>query len=308
MNRILLTGANGFIGRQCIPLLQEVGFEIHALTPDNKKIYGTDGIYWHVGDLFDRDRIAGLITEIQATHLLHLAWFTEPGIYWDDERNLNWVEVSLKLVRSFAEAGGKRLVLAGSCAEYDWNYGYCSESITPLRPATLYGTCKNSLNQIVDRYAQLSGLRYTWGRIFYLYGPYENEQRLVPYIIRSLLEHKVAECTHGNQVRDFLHVTDVARAFVSLIRSDVEGPVNIASGIPVTLREIIYMIGNKLGRSHLCNLGIKPVHKNDPPLLVADVRRLRDEVKWEPSITLDWGINQTIEWWEKKSIRIKENE
>ena len=116
-------------------------------------------------------------------------------------------------------------------------------------------------------------------------------------MIRSLLQGKVARCSHGNQVRDFLYVEDVADAFVALLNSEVSGPINIASGRPIALRELIYKIAAKFKREDLIQLGAISTPQDEPPLLVADVKRLQDEVGWTPKCDLDTGLEQTIEWW-----------
>jgi nucleoside-diphosphate-sugar epimerase len=169
--------------------------------------------------------------------------------------------------------------------------------MTPLAPATLYGVSKHSLQLMLTAFSNQTTLSSAWGRIFYLFGPYEHPERLVGYVIRSLLQGRPARCSRGDQIRDFLYVEDVAEAFVALLESAVSGPVNIASGKPVALREVIDTIAETLNRPHLIQLGALPDRENEPPLLVADVRRLRDEVGWRPRYDLEQGMLRTIEWW-----------
>src|SRR5699024_11245287 len=69
-------------------------------------------------------------------------------------QNMAWVEASLHLARNFTESGGSKIVLGSSCAEYDWQYGYCHEEITPISPHSLYGECKASLNKIFKKYCR----------------------------------------------------------------------------------------------------------------------------------------------------------
>ena len=197
--------------------------------------------------------------------------------------------------------------MAGTCAEYDWQYGYCSEQVTPLAPATLYGTCKHSLQIVLDSFARQTGLSAAWGRIFFLYGPHEHPSRLISSVIVSLLKGEPARCSHGNQIRDFLYVEDVADAFTALLESDITGPVNVASGGPIALRDIIYKIAEKIDREDLIQLGVVPVSSHEPHLLVADVSRLTDEVGWMPKYNLDRGLEQTIAWWRSYLIE-KEHE
>ena len=299
MKRIVLTGATGFIGRQCLSLLAARDNEVHAVSIDVPQQNPT-GIHWHQVDLLEAEQAKNLMATIRPSHLLHFAWYTIPGLYWTSLENIRWVQASLDLLQAFASNGGERVVIAGTCAEYDWNYGFCSERITPLAPATLYGTCKHALQTMLRAFAGQTNLSTAWGRIFFLYGPHEHPDRLVPSVIRSLLRGEPAFCSHGHQIRDLLHVEDVADAFVALLESNVTGPVNIASGQPVSIRDVIYMIAAEFNREDLIQLGALPTPHNDPPLLVADVRRLRHEVGWAPRYDLETGLKQTIEWWDQQ--------
>ena len=186
---------------------------------------------------------------------------------------------------------------AGTSYEYDWRYGFCSEAVTPLVPDSAYGSCKKALSELAAAYATTVGLSSAWGRVFFLDGPREYPERLVPSVIRSVLASERAMCSHGEQIRDYLHVQDVADAFVAILLSDVTGPVNVASGVPVTLKSIVTQIGAALGRPELIELGAIPARPNDVPLVVADVRRLVEEVQWRQTIPLDEGLDRTIAWW-----------
>lgn len=300
MKKVLLTGASGFIGQHTIPFLLGQDYEIHAVFYSKKPDFNEDkNLFWHQCNILNSVEQKQLLNEIKPSHLLHFAWYAVPGKYWTSLENIHWVQASLDLLMNFVEDGGKRAVFAGTCAEYDWDYGYCSEGITPTRPQTLYGTCKNSLQQILAQFSKQIGLSSAWGRIFFLYGHYEAKTRLIPSVITSLLQDQPARCSHGNQIRDFLYVEDVASAFVSLLDSNVEGPVNIASGQPVALKTIIYTIADLLDRKHLVELGALPTPENEPPLLVADVRKINQQVGWKERINLEESLKRTIEWWEK---------
>jgi len=282
-----------------LPTLLANGYEVHAVSskaaPEDRS-----GARWHEVDLLEPGRAAELVDKVRPTHLLHLAWYAVPRKYWTSPENLRWVQASLNLLQVFASRGGRRIVAAGSCAEYDWRYGYCSEQVTPLLPATLYGACKHSLQIMLESFARQTGLSAAWGRIFFLYGPGEYQTRLVASVIGSVLKSEPAPCSHGRQVRDFLYVQDVADAFVALLESDVSGPVNIASGRPVALKDIIYEIAEKAGRQDLIRLGALPAPENEPGLLVADTSRLSNEVGWSPGYNLNQGLEETISWWKKQ--------
>jgi len=114
------------------------------------------------------------------------------------------------------------------------------------------------------------------------------------------LQGQEARCSHGRQIRDYLHVQDVADAIVSVLDSSVEGPINVGSGTAVTLRDMIVTIGRTLGREDLLKLGAIPSRANDAPLVVADIERLITELKWQPRYSMEAGLAHTIEWWRQK--------
>ena len=296
MKKVLLTGATGFIGRECIPFLLKSGYEVHAVSSKVVETVQAD-VYWHQANLLDLGQVRELMARVQPSHLLHMAWYAIPGKYWTSIENFQWVQASLELLQIFVQHGGQRVVMAGTCAEYDWKYGYCSEEITPLSPTTVYGSCKHSLQIMLTAFARQTGISAAWGRIFFLYGPYEYPTRLVASVIRSLLKGEPARCSHGNQIRDFLYVEDVASAFVALLKSDVQAAVNIGSERPVPLKEVVFKIGEKIGCLDLIRLGEITTATDEPPLLVADMRKLKEQVNWTPQHSLEVGLDKTIQWW-----------
>jgi nucleoside-diphosphate-sugar epimerase len=139
-----------------------------------------------------------------------------------------------------------------------------------------------------------------WARIFFVYGPHEHPDRLVAAVVRSLLAGEPARTSHGRQVRDYLFVEDVADALARLLESDVTGPINVASGQAIALRDIISEIGQQTGRSELIQLGAIPQAATDTPLVVADTSRLIAELDWQPRWNLACGIEKTIAWWRQE--------
>jgi nucleoside-diphosphate-sugar epimerase len=303
--RVLLTGASGFIGRQAIAPLLARGYEVHAVSRrgSTDAVEGeTDEVHWHSVDLLSAMAPDELMREIAPTHMLHFAWYAEHGRFWGSAENVRWLEASLRLLRAFEARGGRRAVLAGTCAEYDWSVaGRCVEDVTPLAPATLYGRSKHALHSLIEALWEPEGSpSVAWGRIFFLYGPHEHPARLVPSVINALLNGENARCSHGRQKRDFLHVADVAKAFAALLDSPLRGAVNIGSGESVTIAEVIAMVGEVCGRQELVQLGALPTRPDEPDELVADTARLSDDVGFAPTLTLGEGIHETVDWWRWK--------
>jgi nucleoside-diphosphate-sugar epimerase len=234
---------------------------------------------------------------VKPSHLVHAAWDTTHGAYWTSDANYAWVSASLGLLEAFQAAGGRRLVVLGSCAEYDWRFGYCSEDVTPLNPGHPYGVCKVSLFRLCEAYCRTHNISMAWARLFLLYGPHEDTKRLVPSVINALLAGNEAVCTDGTQIRDMMHVEDVGGAVAALCASDVTGAVNIGTGNPVSLSEVVKEIAKQIDRSDLLRLGALPSRPDDPPLLVADTGKLCREVGFQPRHDLSSGIAETIAFW-----------
>jgi len=294
--RVLVTGASGFIGRRTLGPLLERGFEVHAASRTGGAAGTPADVAWHAADLLDASERRALVEAVGASHLLHLAWYAEPGAFWTSPVNARWVAATIGLFDEFAAAGGARAVGAGTCAEYDWDSPQPLREDAPLAPHTLYGICKDATRRVVEGFGERAGIEVAWGRVFLLYGPGEDERRLVANVARSLVAGKRAATSAGTQLRDFLHVEDVARAFAALTDSSLLGAVNIASGEAVTVRFIVEQLGHAAGHPELLDLGALPTRPGEPPEITADVSRLRDELALTPQIALGDGLAQTVRW------------
>ncbi len=293
--RVLVTGATGFVGRGALEPLLAAGHEVHAVSSRAAPAWSPAGVTWHRADLLASSDV---VTSVAPTHLLHFAWDAEPGRFWTSEANLRWVEASLRLLSAFAAAGGERAVLAGTCAEYAWDDAtHCVEEATPRAPATLYGAAKHALHVLASAHARQHGYALAWGRIFFVFGPFEDERRLGGSVAAALAAGRPAPTSHGEQVRDFLFAPELAEAFVALLGSDVTGAVNVASGRPVAMKELVCALGAASGRPELVELGARPASATEPSSLTADVGRLRDEVGWAPSRSLEAAARETMAWW-----------
>lgn len=295
MSRVMLTGATGFVGRHTLTALVESGHEVHAVARSRGP--ALTGVTWYEADL-----LAGceVVREVEPEILVHLAWYAEHGRFWSSPENVRWVEASLALLRAFAAAGGRRAVMAGTCAEYEWSREVYSEDALK-RPATLYGAAKHGLHTVAAAFAEQTGLSLTWGRLFLLYGPDEAPERFVPSLVRQLLAGEPAPMTDGEQRRDFLHAADAGAAFAALVDSQVTGAVNIASGEDVALCDVGERLARLAGGPELLDLGALDRREDDPPSIVADVGRLRYELGWQPRIDLDDGLRETFQWWRERT-------
>ena len=167
-------------------------------------------------------------------------------------------------------------------------------------PATLYGNAKNSLRSLIESAASEARIDVAWARLFWLYGPREQPGRLVADLVLKLAQGQEFPATDGRQSRDYMHVADAAAALAALLASDVTGPVNIATGIGVPVRDLVARVAASMGRTELLRLGTLPTRPREPPELVADVRRLREEVGFKPGFDLVNGGEDTLAWWRSR--------
>jgi len=298
--KVLVTGATGFIGRHAAHALVAGGADVHAVSRRRPLTSGAgpvSGITWHEGDLLRESVRSDLIARINPDAILHCAWYAEHGLFWHSPENVRWLSASLDLCQQFVERGGQRLVVSGTCAEYEWrsDTGVYRED-SSARPATLYGVAKLALYETLTALATGRRVSFAWGRLFWLYGPDEHPDRLVAAAARALAAGTRFQATEGQQVRDFLHVADAGAALATLLMSDVRGAVNIGSGEGVRVRDVVLTLAAAAGRPDLCTFD-KPVPRSEVPRVIADITRLHDDVGFPPARSLQDGLNETLAWW-----------
>jgi len=290
MTRILVTGGNGFLGQACVNALLEAGHDVVSLGRSPRAPEGAQAI---ACDLLDPQATRSAIARAGAECLIHAAWESDARARWNAPSNLDWVSSSFALARHFAEAGGKRFVFVGSCAEYDWSQPLLSETTTPLRPSTLYGAAKAATGIALNAAAPSLGFSFAWARIFFCYGPAEPRGRLLPDLVAELSAGRPIACTDGLQERDFLHSADVGTALALVATSKIEGAVNIGSGEAVPVKRLIAEVAELVGNASLIEMGARARAPDDPPRLVADVSRLA-ALGFRPRFDLSNGLRDAV--------------
>ena len=268
MTRVLVTGAAGFVGRHVVHALTEAGCSVVAVVrrnggaePGNRLQVGTTVVT--TADLFAESAVwwESLCADVDV--LVHTAWYVEPGRYLHASENIDCLIGSLIIARGAAAAGVRRFIGIGTCFEYDISSGVLSVD-TPLKPVTPYAAAKASLFTMLSQWLPLQSVELAWCRLFYLHGEGEDERRLVPYLRKQLARGERAELSCGTQIRDFLDVRDAGRKIAAVALGKQLGPLNICSGVPITIRDLALGIATEYGRPELLNFGGRPNNLVEP--------------------------------------------
>ena len=299
---ILLTGAAGFVGSHVLRALVHRGAQVTAVVRPGADLSRIEDVVPHVA-IVEHDIVAELnpipssVGRIDC--VVHLAWHARPGSYLDSMANVDHLRASLRLMTALEGRGCRRFVAVGTCVEYDTRPGLLTEE-APLRPLSLHASTKTALYLTAQAWARDRGISFAWPRLFFVYGPGERHGRLVPDVATALLAGLPVDTTFGEQVRDYLHVEDMADAYARVALSNLEGAINIGSGHPVVVRDVIAKLAAIIGRPELIRWGAKPPRAYDPPFVCADPSRLRRELGWVPRISLDEGLATTVHWWQRR--------
>jgi nucleoside-diphosphate-sugar epimerase len=276
--KVAVTGGTGFIGSYVINLLIEKGYDVLSVGRNCPSQHPNLTFIQH--DLI-KDYDYSWLDKYKPTHLLHLAWYAEHGKYWTSPLNLKWCDATVHLIEAFCTHGGQRIVVAGSCAEYDWSFGYCKEKITPSNPSTLYGIAKDSARRMGTEISRMANVSFAWGRVFFPFGMGENSNRLIPSVIQVFLCQKVPFSIGASQWRDILPVEVVADAFVFLLTQQESGIFNICSGKPTQISDVIKQLGVITNQNPDILLSKATELNNSPNFLVGDNTTLSD-LGWKP--------------------------
>lgn len=268
---VLLTGATGFVGRHVLRALDQRGVPVRVVVRHGKRndLNAASGIERVVTspDLFSEDSVWWSDVCQDVDTVIHVAWYVDPKTYLHSPRNLDCLRGTLDLAKGAANVGVRRFVGIGTCFEYDLTNGRLSV-LTPLLPSTPYAGAKAAAFTALSQWLPSQGIEFAWCRLFYLYGEGEHEERLVPYLRSKLAAGEPAELTSGTQVRDYLDVRDAGLMIAATALSSTQGPVNIHSGIPISVRQLAEQIADEYGRRDLLRFGARPDNPLDPPYVV----------------------------------------
>ena len=266
--RVLLTGATGFVGRQVLRTLEAQDVQLTLVARENNKsesrvkdnVITSPDLFAESPEWWAR-ALQGIDT------VIHVAWYAEPGQYLQSPKNLDCLQGTLNMAKGAVQANVRRFVGVGTCFEYDLSHGILSVR-TPLKPLTSYAGAKAATYLALSQWLQNEGVEFAWCRLFYLHGEGEDTRRLVPYLRAKLAAGESAELTSGNQIRDYLDVSEAGLLIAGIALGQAQGPINVCSGRPITVRQFAEKIAEEYGRCDLLKFGARPDNLIDPICVV----------------------------------------
>ena len=292
----LVTGASSPLGSEVVRLLLERGYEVAAMVRSGSSLKRLadhlDKIHVIEGDLEFPQRAAAELNKLAPQTVFHLAW---QGSGRDARDHSSQIDInvtgSLQILAMALDCGASRWVGLGSQAEYGPRDGILREDLTP-HPVNAYGLAKLCVGELSLARCKIAGVHGVWLRLLATYGPDDSDGRLIPDLIRSLLNGGKARLSAGTQRWDYLHITDAAQAVLAAAFGQTSGVFNLASGSAWEVRQLAKFLRDEI------NPGAELEFGAEAPLgLEADVSKLRQATGWRPCISLEEGLRQTIAWY-----------
>jgi len=282
---IIVTGACGFLGRHVVRLLAGDGRAVIAVDRVAPVDSLPDGVRFHLSPLEDpKTLLPDDVDDRADIILIHLAWNMARGA--DFAPQSDQISLLAGLLDYWKDKGVRKVIAMGSAEEYGRRSGKIHEYDPPMEPLSPYGWAKRSAWMMASSWSRRNNIPLIWLRPFIIYGSGQRGDMMLPYAISQAKAGKKAEFTDGLQERDFVHVTDVARAIQLAVSASITGPhaLNIGTGNPVKVRDVIMAIARQYKAEHLFHLGARPRRPGEPERQVADIALARELLQWMPLV------------------------
>jgi nucleoside-diphosphate-sugar epimerase len=300
--RILITGAGGFLAANLAHALVTAGAEVHALVRPTTRLWRLSGalshLYLHRLSLTHPTRLAETIRQVQPQIIFHLA---ASGVHHRTatERSILLSNVfgAFNLLQALEPTAWEKLVITGGSSEYGQKPALLQESDV-LQPVTFYGATKAAATLLFQQYARSRSRPVVILRPFSIYGPWEAPTRLVPRAILAALLGLELPLTAPGYRRDYVYVEDVVQACLLAAQKDLPpGEIlNIGTGAQTSNEALVELVEQLSGRPIRILPGAFPARSSDTDFWAADIAKARRILGWTAAHSLPQGLQRTIEW------------
>lgn len=295
--KVVVTGANGFIGAHLVASLEKETAEVFAFVrqqSDPARLVRLNSRAKRVSvDLLDSESVKNKLAAIEPAFVFHTA-VSRDYEHWQQTMDMN-VAATLNLLAASLSPSLEKFVHCGSSLEYgDIKVPY--KESDAIKPGSLYGASKAAGTLQLQQLAMSKALPVVILRLFHVYGGLENEHRLIPTAIRSLLSNLPITLTAPGYRHDFVYVGDVVKAcLVAALKDNISGQIfNVASGQPVANEDVVAMISDIMGKQTEVRIGAFTAREWDKADWYADISRAQNELGWQPDTSLKQGLQKCV--------------
>ena len=284
--KVLILGCSGQVGSRLTLLLLKHGFIVHGVSGSKLCKINDRNHFCKKINLLD-PRVSLNLGELKPDVMVHTAWVTTPGVFWESPINDEWVKASKKIILEFEQSGGKYLVVTSTCAEYSWETSKPLSETSETNPKFNYGKSKLELLNWIKG----SKIPFLWTRTFFQFGINEPIGRLIPSMVDSMLAGKEFEVQNPNDIRDFVYITDVAEVLSTLICKEQLGIINIGTGNGIDIRSIAQIIVDQIGHKNLVRYSAST---QPASVVVSNPNKLLSIIGKYSWTSIDKAISETV--------------
>jgi nucleoside-diphosphate-sugar epimerase len=300
---ILVTGGAGFIGANLIKKLLKLNYNVHLILRKSSNLWRIKDVLskikiYHV-DLLDEKTLTKTVKKISPDFIVHLATYSN---YRDQKEIREMIDVNIKgtlnLLFASKNINYELFINTGSSSEYGIKNKPMNEKDC-LVPISFYAATKASATYLCQTFAKEYQKPIVTLRPFSVYGPYEEKDRFIPTIIRSVAEDKPIKITSGNQRRDFIYIGDIVDIYIKTLShgKKLSGQIlNMGTGIEYTNDEVVKTLFKLTNKKVKIEKGVFPKRLWDTPHWVADISKTKKLLNWKPKFTLEQGLRYTYNW------------
>lgn len=292
--KIFLTGATGGIGSHVSKTLLDLGFEVAGLVRPESASKLSKGVTPLFGSLEDVESFSAAFLELRPDMVLHLGWIGVDKTAKSDPSQIQNLKATVDLLKLCTEAGTKTFLGMGSEAEYGPHHKKIDESAATL-PQTNYAIAKLAAGLTAHKICNDQVIQFVWLRLFSSYGPGDRPGSLMSLLIKTLIDKKTMPLSGCEQVWDYVHVKDIARLIGIIAQNPKEGGFfNLGGGHAQPIKNVILQIAEAIDPNADLRFGEIPYGKNQNMHLEADISKLKAVYGWEPQVSLEDGLKETI--------------
>ena len=283
--RVLILGANGFLGSNLQKILNSNKIEYLCLSRFNQKRKKNKFIKC---DLNDFNKFKKIVKEFKPKICIDLSWQGIPD-YSNKNNQLNYF-IKKKIFKILNTNKCKKIISIGSCWEYGNTLGKVKENVYRIKKLNHFARTKIKLLKILKKYNKTNGLKYIWVRLFYVYGPNGKKTSLLESLISKYKKGKKLNLKNYDGVHDYVYVKDACNAIKNLSLSNVRsGIYNIGSGNASSNLEFFNTFLKVL---KIKNKNYKSIFLKN--CLISDNTKIKKSIKWEAKYNLSRGLRETL--------------